>query len=76
MNMMNQQDMIVLKDYNHIVLQPVDYKLDMSIASKQNFVDLTTQHKIEEICNVDNIRSLEEFVLLEKPSAIPIELLG
>jgi hypothetical protein len=57
MNMMNQQDMLVLRDYNHTILQPVDYKLTMSIASKQNFVALMTQHKIEKNCSVDNIRS-------------------
>jgi hypothetical protein len=49
MNMMNQQDMIVLRYYNHRVLQPVDCKLDMSIALEQNFVDFMTQRKIEEI---------------------------
>ncbi len=29
-----------------------------------------TQHKIEEICNVDNTKSLELKVLLEEPSVI------
>ncbi len=35
-NLMNQQAMILLKDYDHIVSQLVDYKSDMSVILEQN----------------------------------------
>jgi hypothetical protein len=37
---------------------------------------MMTQHRINEICNVNNTKSLELEVLLEEPSAMTIELLG
>ncbi len=43
--MMNQQAMILLKNRDYTVSQPVDYRLDMSITSKQNSIDLMIQHK-------------------------------
>jgi hypothetical protein len=73
---MNQQAMILLKNHDYTISQPVDYRLDMSITSKQNSIDLMIQHKAENIYNVDNTRSLELKVLLKKPSAIFAELLG
>jgi hypothetical protein len=76
MNIMSQQDMILLRDYDHIISQPVDYKSNMSITSKQNFVNLMIQHKTKGIYSVDNVRSLKEHVLSKEPSAIFIRLLG
>lgn len=35
-NLMNQQAMILIKNYDHIVSQPIDYKLDMYVILKQN----------------------------------------
>jgi ribosomal protein L20A (L18A) len=42
MNLMNQQVMILLINHDYIVSQLVNYGLDMSIASEQNFIDLMT----------------------------------
>jgi hypothetical protein len=43
-NLMSQQAMVLLKNHEYIVSQLVDYRLDMFITSKQNFVNLMTQH--------------------------------
>jgi hypothetical protein len=42
MNLMNQQVMTLLINHDYIVSQLVNYGLDMSIGSKQNFIDLMT----------------------------------
>jgi uridine kinase len=76
MNLMSQQDMILFKDYDHIVSQQVDYKSNMYVSSQQNFVDLMIQHKTKEIYSVDNARSSKEHVLSKEPSAILIRLLS
>jgi hypothetical protein len=68
--------MILLRDYDHTISQPVDYKSNMSITSKQNFVNLMIQHKTKEIYSVNNVRSSKERVLSKEPSAIFIRLLG
>jgi len=64
MNLMNQQVMILLKNRDYIVSQAIDYRLDMYVTSKQNFVHLMTQHKTKNICSVDNTRSSKLEVLL------------
>ncbi len=70
MNMMSQQAMILFRNCDYIVSQLVDCRLDMSITSKQNFVDLMIQHMTKKIFNVYNTRSSKLEVLSEKPSAI------
>jgi hypothetical protein len=42
MNPMNQQAMILLRNHDYIVSQPIDYRLNMFVTSEQNFVDLMT----------------------------------
>jgi hypothetical protein len=59
-NLMNQQAMILLKNHNNIVSQPIDYGSDNSITSKQFSIDMMIQHKTKKICNVDNTKSSEE----------------
>jgi hypothetical protein len=44
-------------DHGYIVSQLLDYGVDKSLMSKQNFVDLMTQHRPEGICNVDYTKS-------------------
>jgi hypothetical protein len=68
--------MILFRLCHYTVSQPTNYKLDMFVTWEQNFVNLMTQHKIEEICNVNNTMSLKLEVLLEEPSAIFVESLG
>jgi hypothetical protein len=41
---MSKQDMVSLKNHEYIVSQLIDYRLNMSITSEQNFVDLMIQH--------------------------------
>jgi hypothetical protein len=41
---MSQQAIVLLKNHEYIVSQPVDYRLDMFVTSKQNFVNLMTEH--------------------------------
>jgi len=60
---MTQQAMILLKNHDYTISQPIDYRSNMFITSEQNFVNLMIQHMIEQICTVDNVRSLEELVL-------------
>ncbi len=75
-NLMTQQAMILLRNHDYIVSQPINHKSNTSITSKQNYVDLMTRHRIKDICNIDNAMSLEKLVLLEEANAIYIELLG
>jgi hypothetical protein len=75
-NIMSQHVMILFKNHDYIVSQPIDCRLNMFVTSKQNFVDLMTQCRIEEIYIVDNTRSLKLEVLSKKPSAISTKLLG
>jgi hypothetical protein len=44
-NLMNQQAMILLKNHNNIVSQPIDYGLNKSVTSKQFSIDMMIQHK-------------------------------
>jgi len=67
---MNQIGMILLKDHDYKISQPIDYKLDMFVTLEQNFVDLMVQHMTKEICSVDNIKSSKLEVLLKELSAI------
>jgi hypothetical protein len=57
MNIISQQDMILLRYYDHTISQLVDYKSNMFITLKQNFVDIMIQHMTKEIYNVDNVKS-------------------
>jgi len=68
--------MIIIIDHNYIVSQPLDYKTNMFITSKQNFVDLMILHGIEEVCNVNKTRSLNLKLSSKQPSAMSIKLLG
>jgi hypothetical protein len=61
---------------DYIVSQSLDYGSIKSITSKQNFANLMTRHRIEEIYSVNNIRSSDLELSLEKPSATSIEFLG
>jgi hypothetical protein len=47
--------MILLRDHNYIVSQSLDYKSNMFMTSKQNFVDLMAQNGTKEICSVDKL---------------------
>lgn len=67
--------MMLLRNHDYTISQPTNYKSCMSITWEQKFLDLMIQHKIEEICSVNNIRSIKLEVLLE-PSAIFGKLLG
>jgi hypothetical protein len=62
-------------NHDYTISQSLDYGLDKFITSKQNFVDLMIQYIIEEVCSVDNTRSLDIEMSLEKPSAMSIEFL-
>jgi hypothetical protein len=75
-NLMSQHAMILLRNHDYIISQPINYRLNMFVTSKQNFVDLMTQRRIEEIYSVDNTRSLELEVLSKEPSALSTKLLG
>ncbi len=48
----------------------------MSITLKRNFDDLMTQHRIKEVCNVDNTKSLDLKLSLEKPIATFKKIIG
>ncbi len=54
---MSQQVMKMFTDNDYIVSETLDYGLDRFVTSKQNYVDLMTQHRTKEIYNVNNIRS-------------------
>jgi hypothetical protein len=75
-NLMSQQTMILLRDHNYKISQSLNYKSDRPITSKQNFVDLMTQHRIEEFCSVKNTKSSNLELLLEQLSATSTKLLG
>jgi hypothetical protein len=55
--------MILSKDHDSTISQPIDYKLDMFLTLKQKFVNLMTQHMTQEICNVNNTKSSKLEVL-------------
>ncbi len=67
-NLMSQQVMILLRNHDYKVSQLIDHRWDLSITSKQNSIDLMTQHKIEDIYSVDNTKSSKLKVLLEEKS--------
>jgi len=54
----------------NIISHSFDYGSNNSITSKQNFIDLMTQHAIEKVYSVDNTRSLDSKMTLKKPNAI------
>ncbi len=76
MNLMTQQIMILLKKHDYTISQPIDYTSNTFVKLEQNFIDLMTRHIIQQIYSVDNVRSLEEFVLSKEPNAISIKLLS
>jgi len=75
-NLMSQQAMILLNNHHYKVSQLIDYRLDMFVTSKQNFVNVMIQHMIEQICTINNTKSSLLEVLLKEPSAIFAKLLG
>jgi hypothetical protein len=64
------------KNCDYIISQSLDYGSIKFVTSEQNFADLMTQHRIEEVCSVNNIRSSDLQLSLEKPSAMSIKFLG
>jgi hypothetical protein len=68
--------MILLRDHNYIVSQSLDYKSHRHVTSKQNFIDMMTQHRIKKICSVNNTRSSYLKLSLKQPNATFTELLG
>ncbi len=54
----------------------MDYGSSMFVTSKRNFDDLMTQHRIEEVYNVDNTKSLDLELSLEKPIATFLKIIG
>lgn len=75
-NLMTQQAMILLKKHDYTISQPIDYTSNTFVKLEQNFIDLMTQHRIQQIYSVHNVRSLEEFVLSKEPNAISVKLLS
>lgn len=63
MNLMTQQAMILFKKHDYTISQPIDYTSNTFVKLEQNFINLMTQHRIQQIYSVHNVRSLEEFVL-------------
>jgi hypothetical protein len=74
--MMKQQAMIIFTNHNYIVSQSLDYRLDEHVTSEQNFIDLLTQHGIEEVCNVNSTRSSDLELSSKQPNATFSELLN
>jgi hypothetical protein len=62
--------MILLKDRDYIISQPIDCKLNMFVTLERKFVDMMIQHMTEIFCSVNNTKSSELEVLSEEPSAI------
>ncbi len=75
-NMINQQVMIKYPNHDYVDSQLLDCGVDKLMMSKQNFVDMMTQHGSKAICNVDNTRSSDSGMSLELPNAMSIELVG
>jgi hypothetical protein len=73
---MNQQVMKFFTYHNYIVSHLLDYGLNRFVSSKQNFVNMMTQHRIEEIGSVDNIKSLDLEMSLKKPNATSTKFIG
>jgi len=46
------------------------------MMSKQNFVDMMTQHRLKRICSVDNTRSLDSEMSSELPNASCTKFFG
>jgi hypothetical protein len=55
--------MILLKNQDYTISQPIDYRSDKFVILEQNYIDLMIQQKTKEICNVNNTKSLEIEVL-------------
>jgi hypothetical protein len=51
---MTQQFMILFKNHDYIVSQPIDYRSYTSITLKQNSINMVTQDRTKEICSVNN----------------------
>jgi len=75
-NMMNQQVMKIFTNHDYTISQSLDYGSNMIITLKWNFVDIMIQHRTKEVYNVDNTRSLDLKLSLEKPFATSTEFLG
>jgi hypothetical protein len=63
-------------DHDYVNLQLLEYGVDKLVTSKQNFVDMMTQHRSKGICNVDNIRPLDSRVSSKLPNATSKEFFG
>ncbi len=75
-NMINQQVINKYPNHDYVDLQLLDYGVDKSMTSKQNFVDLMTQHGLEGVYKVDNTKSSNLGVSSELPSATSTQLFG
>ncbi len=73
---MNQQVMKVFTNSEYTLLQSLDYGLDRSIKSKQNFVNLMIQHRTQTVYSVDNTKSSDFDLSLEKLDATSTKVLG
>ncbi len=66
--------MILLKNQDYTISQPIDYRSNTFVASNQNSINMMIKHRTKTICSVDNTKSLEIKVSSKKLSAIFIEL--
>jgi hypothetical protein len=68
--------MKIFTNHDYTISQSLDYGSNMIITLKWNFVDIMIQHRTKEVYNVDNTRSLDLKLSLEKPFATSTEFLG
>ncbi len=64
-NLISQQIMNKYSDHGYTISQLLDCGVSKSLTSKQNSVDLMTQHRLEGICSVDYIMSLDSGISSE-----------
>jgi len=63
-------------NHDYANLQLLDYGLNKSMTSIQNFVDLMTRQGLKGIYSVHNIRSIDLGMSLELPNATSIKFFG
>jgi hypothetical protein len=61
--------MKIFINHDYIVSQLLHYRLNKFVTIEQNFVNLMTQHKTEEVCSVDNTRSSDLKLSSKQPNA-------
>jgi hypothetical protein len=60
---------MIIQFHNHSIISQI------SLSLEQNSIDLMIQHRTEDVCSVDNTKSSNLDLSLEKPSAMSIEFL-